>query len=124
MRGAAEEGLDDGLAALSDWYWQQCLDKCDEGNALGLVVEETDDAALWMTFDLLRTALAGCVVEPFVDDRGSGRWLQGWSDGERLSLAFPARSHCLALVFLEELTTSLDDPPKDWGRHDHSGSPD
>ncbi len=52
-----------------------------------IVVERIEHSAVWITVELSVTVICGTCIEAFVTDLGSGEWLQGWSDGETLTIA-------------------------------------
>lgn len=106
----AGESVGEGVDAIRRWYEQQLTNP---DHRSGFSVEDAEDAAVWMTFDLRATALAGRTVEAFVEDRGSDRWLQGWCDGDRLSLAVSQGSLGFALMFLEQVMSGDDGLPAD-----------
>jgi len=106
-------GVDAWIGAISGWYDEQRDERRRSGSggtgsgaAAGFTIDYVDDGAIWMTFDLSDTPLAGQAIEAFVEDRGSGRWLQGWCHGDHLSLAVSPPSLGFALMFLEELTAA------------------
>jgi hypothetical protein len=65
--------------------------------------EEHEDGAVWITLALTHTAMVGLRVEPFVVDYGFGAWLQGWSDGNVLTLCTPSGHLAAAAGYLQFL---------------------
>ena len=66
-------------------------------------VEEIDSGSLWVRIGLAGTALHGSRVEPFLSEFGGDLWLQGWADGETLTLASPKHGFSLVLGLVQQL---------------------
>ena len=65
-------------------------------------VLDVDGSDVWVRVALAQTTQSGVVVAPFVRDAGGGRWLQGWSDGDILTLASSSGSALLIVDYVRE----------------------
>jgi hypothetical protein len=69
-------------------------------------VDETDDCDVWIRISLRSTKARGRKLQPFTSDLNAGAWLQGWADGETLTLAASEAALPLAVglvrVFLSD----------------------
>lgn len=92
------------VEVLGSSHWETTL-----GNSSHAVeVEEMDGGSLWVRIGLNGTALHGARVEPFLSEFGGELWLQGWADGETLTLASPKHGFSLVVALVGQLLR-LDD---------------
>ena len=93
------------VEALGGSHWEKSLgdSTCD------VEVEEVDGESLWVRIGLTGTSLHGSQIEPFLSEFGGDLWLQGWADGETLTLASPKHGFSLVVGLVGQLLR-LDGP--------------
>jgi hypothetical protein len=100
------ENRDDGCTsagelALKKWYQSHHAGDPSEAD---WHLESIDGDCLWLALNLRPTDIHGWALEPFVLDLSGGCWLQGWSDGDVLTLCTPADQLELAVGYLRVLS--------------------
>lgn len=85
---------------VRSWYRSQCRSSDSDAGFSAEIVDE----AVWLTMDLRTTALHGTPVRPFVLDLGATGWMQGWANGDTLTIACPPGLVRFAAHYLELVT--------------------
>jgi Immunity protein 53 len=82
-RELGDQAEGDPVRFLELWCHAQCVDD----RELGVLIEAVDGPGWWISIDLRATNLEGRTLKASVEDHGSGRWQQSWSDGRVFTVA-------------------------------------
>ncbi len=82
-REFGDHAATDPVRFLEIW----CESQCGVDRDVGVLIEVVEGPGWWISIDLRATNLEGRTLNASLDDQGSGRWQQSWSDGQVFTVA-------------------------------------